>query len=227
MATKQEKLIAEAEELGIELTGKEKVADLEALISEAKAEAEGDEDTDKEDESDEDESEGEDDEERISDDSDEEKDEDESEDEEEAPAPKARSRSSKAPARLAPKVEDEAEEEEDPDYLRQYQYKKVAGKIYVGGVLTDPDKGSKAETMKKALLKQPRVRVLVPRAPGEHKSVLMTVNLNGYRLDFQKNTYVEMPRQVADVIMNSQEQTDRALQTSLIDSDTEKKTALS
>ena len=226
MATKKENLIAESEELGIELTGEEKIADLEALISEAKEDA-GDEakGDDGEDESDEDESEGEDeDEERISDDSDEE-DEDEPEDEEEAPAPKARS--SRTPAKLAPKAEEAEEPEEDPDYLRQYQYKKVAGKIYVGGDLTDPDRGSKAEIMKKALLKQRRVRVLVPRAPGEHKSVLMTVNLNGYRLDFPKNTYVEMPEQVANVIMNSQEQTDRALQTSLIDSDKDKAKALS
>ncbi len=110
--------------------------------------------------------------------------------------------------------------------MRQYQYKKVNNVPTIGGVETDPDKGSKAEKMKAHLLAQSRVRVLVPREQGEDKSVLMSVNLNGYRLDFPKNAYVDMPEQIAEVIMKSQDQTNRALEVSRIDGDSDKETAL-
>jgi len=128
--------------------------------------------------------------------------------------------------RIKPEPEKELEVEDGGDYLRKYQYKKVNDQPTVGGVLTDPDRGSKAERMKTSLLAQPRVRILVPRAPGEHGEVLMTVNLNGYRLDFPKNTYIELPEQVAQVIMDSQKQTDVALQAFRIDSDKAKTEAL-
>lgn len=127
--------------------------------------------------------------------------------------------------RLEPEPEKKPEAKIDTDYLRQYQYKKVNDVPTIGGVLTDPDKGSKAEKMKASLLAQPRVRILVPRTPGEHASVLMTVNLNGYRLDFPKNAYIELPEQCAELLMNSQKQTDIALQAFRVDSDDREHTA--
>lgn len=132
--------------------------------------------------------------------------------------------------RITPDEDDEAEapasSQEEGDYLRKYQYKKVNNVATVGGKLTDPDKGSKAEKMKAHLLKQSRVRILVPVAKGEHHAVPMSVTLNGYRLDFPKNTYVELPDQVADIVMKSQAQTDTALRVSRIDGDKGKEEAL-
>lgn len=144
---------------------------------------------------------------------------------EEGPARPRASRGSSS--RLQPAKEEEfVEEEVEADYLRQYQYKKVDNIPTIGTVETDPDKGSKADKMKQSLLAQPRVRILVPRAPGEHHSVLMSVNLNGYRLDFPKNSYVDMPEQIAQIIMESQKHTDNALQAFKIDGDQKKKDAL-
>src|SRR3990167_9507769 len=82
--------------------------------------------------------------------------------------------------RLTPPVEDEIPSSPlvEGDYLRQYQYKKLNPPVPLGHPLTDPDKGSKAENMKKALLKQPRVRMLIQREAKEDPSVLFSVNLN-------------------------------------------------
>lgn len=99
------------------------------------------------------------------------------------------------------------------DYLRQYEYTKQGYAPYfmLSGVrYVPPARGSRAEKMKKHLLTQPRVRVVVPRKEGEHPSVLHSVNLNGYRLDFPKNKYIELPQQVAELIMESQGQTEAA-----------------
>ena len=122
------------------------------------------------------------------------------------------------PERLTPKVDKIEASIEAPvkvksseDYLRPYQYKKVNDRIQTGGALTDPDKGSKAEVMKKNLLLQDKVKVLIQVESGSDPKVPFTVNLNGYRLDLPRNTYLEVPQQVAEVIMTSQQQTLAAL----------------
>ena len=94
------------------------------------------------------------------------------------------------------------------DYLRPYQYRKGTKP---GSEASDPQAGTKAERMKETLLKQPRVRILVPRASGEKKSIPLSVTLNGYRLDYPKNVYLDVPQQVADLIMDSQGQTEAAI----------------
>jgi len=137
-----------------------------------------------------------------------------------------------------PKEEDELEEEperlsskeekeekvfpEEEDYLRQYQYKKVNNVPQVGGKLTDPDKGSKAETMKAALLKQPRVHTLIPLDPGSNPKVPYSVMLNGYRLDFPVNSYIYVPQQVAEKIVQANNQTIAALGQYRVDGDAKK-----
>lgn len=112
---------------------------------------------------------------------------------------------------------------EAEDYLRQYQYRK---QTQPGSKASDPVPGSKAAIMKKVLLAQPRIRMYVPRPQGEHKSVPCTVTLNGYRLDLPKNTYIDVPKQVADVIMESQRQTEEAIARNQIAGDSRKETAL-
>ncbi len=112
--------------------------------------------------------------------------------------------------------------EGDGDYLRQYQYKKVNNVPVlgsVGGKLTDPDKGSKAERMKQYLLSEKRVSILIPLPEGSSPKVLHSVCLNGYRLDFPTNTYIDVPMQIAEVIKQSNNQTVAALNFMKIDGD--------
>lgn len=99
----------------------------------------------------------------------------------------------------------------DPDYLRQYQYKKVDNNPRVGGVLTDPDPGSKAEAMKKSLLSQQKVGLFIPRPEKEDPTITLSVNLNGYRLDLPKNVYIDVPLQIAEVVRESLNQQASAL----------------
>ena len=128
-----------------------------------------------------------------------------------------------------PRLSSEQSDEELPevketDYLRKFQYRK---QTVFGSVESDPVKGSKAETMKKHLLSQPRVRIYIPRQGKEDPRIKLTVNLNGYRLDFPKGQYIEVPRQIAEVVMDSQQQIDEALERNQITGNKEKEKALS
>ena len=80
--------------------------------------------------------------------------------------------------------------------------------------------------MKEFLLSQARIRMLIPRPQGEKSTITQSVTLNGYRLDFPKDTYVEVPLQVAEVLAESLKQTNFALAQNLIDGNKEKETAL-
>ncbi len=71
--------------------------------------------------------------------------------------------------------------------------------------------GSKAAIMKAKLAKQPKVRILIPLEGKEKIGSTMPVTLNGYRLNIQKGVYVDVPEQVARIIMKSQQQTIAAL----------------
>lgn len=113
--------------------------------------------------------------------------------------------------------------EEAGDYLRKYQVRKQTPP---GSIESDPPKGTKAAKMKKFLLSQPKVRMLVPRPAGEHSSIQQSVCLNGYRLDFPKDTYVDVPLQVAEVLGESLKQTNAALQKNLIEGNKAKEESL-
>lgn len=99
---------------------------------------------------------------------------------------------------------------EKGDYLQKYQCKKITvdGKTYhaVGGKETDPEPGSKAEKMKENLLAQERISTIIYPEPGSAAVIPFTINLNGYRLDFPTNTWLEMPKQCAAVARKSQQQ---------------------
>ena len=129
-----------------------------------------------------------------------------------------------------PRISSEETEPEAPkgvseggDYLRQYQYRK---QTKFGSKESDPRPDSKAATMKAKLLKQRRVRVLVPRRDGESKNIPQSVTINGYRLDFPKGVYVEVPEQIADMITESFNQTQEAIQTREIAGNSDKEAAL-
>ena len=81
----------------------------------------------------------------------------------------------------------------------------------IGGALTDPDFGGKAAVMKRFLLGQPRVSIFIPKAETEDPTVKLSVNLNGYRLDFPKNVYLEVPLPIAEEIRSSLNQQASAL----------------
>lgn len=132
------------------------------------------------------------------------------------------------------KLENEADEEPEEakeadtpeDYLRQYQVKVVSGAQIQGGVKSDPTPGSKADLMKQRLLSQEKVKMYVPRAQGESKKVLQSVTLNGYRMDFPKGAYILVPKQVADLLDESLNLTEAAVERNKIDGDEDKESKL-
>lgn len=116
---------------------------------------------------------------------------------------------------------DEPEEEEQvaiPDEelkekAREVKAKKVKEGFADGKNITEErvQPGSKAEKMRKILALQPRVTIMVPLDPGEPKGSTISVTINGYRTIIRKNTYVELPKQVADMIKEHLQMTDKAL----------------
>lgn len=69
---------------------------------------------------------------------------------------------------------------------------------------------SKAEKMRDQLHAQPKVTIMIPLDSGENENATMPVTLNGYRYEIKKNIYVEVPKQIADVVMNALKQTNAA-----------------
>ena len=61
-----------------------------------------------------------------------------------------------------------------------------------------------AQKMKAHLDAQPKVSIMIPFEVGENreneKKVKFHVNLNGYALDIPRGVYVDVPRQVAEII---------------------------
>jgi hypothetical protein len=72
--------------------------------------------------------------------------------------------------------------------------------------------GSKAEAMRIRLASQPKVAIMIPLSQGEAVGSTESVILNGYRINIRKGMYVYVPEQVARVIMESQQQTEQAIQ---------------
>lgn len=71
---------------------------------------------------------------------------------------------------------------------------------------------SKAERMKEHLAKQPKVRIIIPLEPKEKLGATESVILNGYPFYIKKGVYVEVPQQVADVIMEARNETEAAME---------------
>lgn len=66
---------------------------------------------------------------------------------------------------------------------------------------------TKVQRMKENLDSQPKKTIMVPLDGKEKPGTIFTVILNGYPIYIPKNTYVDVPEQVAQVIMESQNQT--------------------
>mgnify|MGYP003480043655 CR=1 FL=1 len=56
---------------------------------------------------------------------------------------------------------------------------------------------------KELLSKQPKVRMMIPLDPGEKPGAYRTVIINGYRFDVRKNTMVDLPESVANLLAES------------------------
>ena len=66
--------------------------------------------------------------------------------------------------------------------------------------------GSKAEKMKERLALQPKVTIMIPLEGKEKRGSTFPVTINGYRQNIQKGVYVAVARQIAEVVMESQDQ---------------------
>lgn len=61
-----------------------------------------------------------------------------------------------------------------------------------------------ASDMKTVLEAQSKVSIFVPLEIGEPKGTQLPVNINGLRLNIPKGVYVEVPKTVAEIVMQSQ-----------------------
>ena len=104
---------------------------------------------------------------------------------------------------------EEPEKEEEPEAVKD---KEPEEEKVVGIREAHVPVGSKAEVMKAKLAKQPRVKILIPLEGKEKMGSTESVILNGYRLNILKGVYVDVPEQVAGIIMESQKQTRIAAQ---------------
>ena len=74
------------------------------------------------------------------------------------------------------------------------------------------DYKTKLQRIKDSLAKQPKVKIIIPKEKSESNGAYETVQINGYLIQIKKGVYVEVPEQVAQIIMDSQQQTEEALQ---------------
>jgi len=206
----KKKLIAELNKLEVtDIPAGITVAQLKVMLKEAKEANKPLEDDQSEDKNEDDKEDESTDEETVEDDSDEsdvpEEDDDEEDDEDDKEI-------------IQDEEDEEEEEEEEKDYLLKFQFgKDDNGPFRIGDPRSNPAQGSKAEIMKKQLLKQQKVTIMIPVPDGDDESYPHSVTLNGYRLDIPRNTYVELPKQVGDLIMISQKQKAEALRPMLVD----------
>ena len=61
----------------------------------------------------------------------------------------------------------------------------------------------RAEMTKQRLAKEPKVGIIIPLEQGEKQGAVKTVNINGYRFEIMKNTFVQLPKSVFEVLAHS------------------------
>lgn len=87
-----------------------------------------------------------------------------------------------------------------------------------------------AAKMKAHLDAQPKVSIMIPFEVGENaetgKKVPFHVNVNGYKMDIPRGVYVEVPKQIADMIKERLESEGKIGSQWRIDRDADKQNAL-
>jgi hypothetical protein len=71
------------------------------------------------------------------------------------------------------------------------------------------------EKWKLHFAKQPKKSIMIPREKSDPVGAYETVQINGYTFQITKGVYVEVPEQIAQIIMESQQQTEQAIATAL------------
>jgi len=88
-----------------------------------------------------------------------------------------------------------------------------------------------AREMKAALDKQPKVSIMIPFEAGENpeqgKQVPFHCNLNGYAMDLPRGQYIEVPKQIAELIKERLESEGKIGSQWRVDRDARKQVALS
>lgn len=72
----------------------------------------------------------------------------------------------------------------------------------------------KAQRMKESLAKQEKVSIFIPLEGKEKPGTQLPVTPNGYRVNIPKGVYIKVPRQIAEIVMESLNQTEQATQVS-------------
>lgn len=89
---------------------------------------------------------------------------------------------------------------------------------------------SDAKKMKDHLDKQPKVSIMIPFDQGEDPksagSVPFALNMNGYKMDLPRGQYIDVPRQVAEVIKERLESEGKIGRNWRIDNDSQKQDAI-
>lgn len=67
---------------------------------------------------------------------------------------------------------------------------------------------SKAQKMKENLAEQEKIQIFVPLEGKEKPGTQLPVTLNGHRVNVPKGVYVKVPQQVAQIVMDSLNQTE-------------------
>lgn len=87
-----------------------------------------------------------------------------------------------------------------------------------------------AQKMKKHLDAQPKVKVMIPFDAGVDGSVAkkipFIVNLNGYRYEIQRGVFVEVPQQIAEIVMERLESEGKIGEEFRLDRNADKQAAL-
>ncbi len=84
-----------------------------------------------------------------------------------------------------------------------------------------------AQKMKDHLATQPKVQIFVPLEGKERRGQQLPVTINGYRVNIPKGMYVKVPEQIAQIVMDSLNQTEEAIHNAMeVDGNSEKEAAL-
>ena len=111
----------------------------------------------------------------------------------------------------------ETPEDETPDEPVAQKPVKVSDRDVEKGLRGD------AQKMKDHLAKQRKISIIIPMEPGVSpeigEKIPFVVNMNGYRLSIKRGVYVEVPEQVAQMIMERLESEGKVGRSSRIDRD--------
>lgn len=128
--------------------------------------------------------------------------------------PKKEELKAEGPEKEEPKAEKPEEKSDEKGvfckYCNRYHKKTfdLPPSVEGGGINHDGfDLGGKAEIMFNKLCGQPKVPLFIPLEPGEKVGAVQSPMINGLRVNILKGRYVQIPKQIAEIEMESLNQT--------------------